>query len=296
MFTFMAGITGHAISLGGETGFFCARANDAAATTTVNIEARNKFIEAILQFPFRIIHKHLMSLRILHTNDFHGMLTPEIADKIGEIKRKRDALYYDCGDCVRSGNLAIPTKPEQAWTLLQRAGCDGSVLGNRESHPLAAGLRTKTEGASHPILVANLFDKNGNRPYRAFQIFERDGKRIGVLGVMVPMVTAKMATAPLSSYLWTDPIEAAKNTVAEMPESDLVIALTHIGFKNDMRLAEAVPQIQVILGGHSHTLLEEPVGHCGCWIAQTGSHGRFLGDYEWNWKVGTLSGSLIPLQ
>lgn len=236
-----------------------------------------------------------MSLRILHTNDFHGKLTPERAHKIGELKKERDALYYDCGDCVRSGNLAIPSKPEQAWELLHDAGCDASVLGNRESHPLAKGLLAKTAGANHPILVANLFDKAGQRPYAPFHVFEKDGKRIVAFGVMVPMVTSKMATAPLSSYLWTDPIEAAMALIPDIPQHDLLIALTHIGFKNDQLLAKAVPELRIVLGGHSHTVLEHPVRQGNCWIAQTGSHGRFVGDYEWNWEAETFSGSLIAL-
>lgn len=237
-----------------------------------------------------------MSLRILHTNDFHGKLTLDMAHRIGELKRMRDALYYDCGDCIRSGNLAIPAKTEPAWRLLHEAGCDASVLGNRESHPLAKGLRAKTAGALHPVLVANLFDRKGARPYAPFHIFEKHGKRVAVIGVMVPMVTAKMASAPLSNYLWTNPIEAAKEVVESLPAADLVLALTHIGFKNDCLLAESIPQLHIILGGHSHTVLERPIRHGQCWIAQTGSHGRFIGDYEWNWDSKELSGSLIPLQ
>lgn len=291
----MAGITGQAISFGGGTGFFCPAATAALSAMVAAMASLKHFIEAIVQFPFRIIHTPLMALRILHTNDFHGKLTPEMAHQIGEFKRERDALYYDCGDCIRSGNLAMPSKPEEAWTLLRSAGCDASVLGNRESHPLAKGLRAKTAGSQHPILVANLFDRKGRRPYAPFQLFERQGRRIAVIGVMVPMITAKMASAPLSNYLWTDPIDAARDQVGALPPVDLIIALTHIGFKNDTLLAEAVPSLNIILGGHSHTVLESPIEHRSTWICQTGSHGRYIGDYEWDWESKSLSGGLIPL-
>ncbi len=63
-----------------------------------------------------------LNLTILHTNDLHGKLTPESAAKIRELKTE-ETLYADCGDCTKSGNLAIPLKDDPAWALLDAAGC-----------------------------------------------------------------------------------------------------------------------------------------------------------------------------
>ena len=106
------------------------------------------------------------------------------------------------------------------------------------------------------------------------------------------MVTARMKTQAASAYLW----EPALPTLRELgeklrPEVDLLIALTHIGHRRDRELAEDGPY-DVILGGHSHTVLAEPERVGKTWICQGGSHGRFVGVYVWD---GELRGGLRPL-
>jgi len=233
-----------------------------------------------------------MSLRILHTNDFHGSLTPEIAEKLANMKG--DGLYFDTGDCIKTGNLGVPVRKERAWELLGQARCDASVLGNRESHILASAFRAKIDGHQHPILCANLRAKNGEDPLPGSMILERGGYRIGVFGVMVPMVTARMRTQGASAFLWDPPLETAAQKAAELRGScELLVALTHIGHRQDVKLAEAVPQIDLILGGHSHTVLPKPERVGTTWICQGGSHGRYSGQYVWD--QGHLSGELVLL-
>lgn len=235
-----------------------------------------------------------MSLRILHTNDFHGKLTPELAVRISE--QKRGGLYLDSGDCIKAGNLAIPIAPDSAWPLLKQAGCDASVIGNRETHVLESAFRKKLEGAAHPVLCANLRRRDGSAsPLKSHIVLEQNGLKIGVFGVSVAMVTEKMATQSLSAYLWDAPIETASSMAQEIRDSvDVLIALTHIGIAQDRKLAEACPEIDLILGGHSHTVLEHPEQVNGVWIAQGGSHARFIGVYEFEPAQRFLSGGLLP--
>lgn len=234
-------------------------------------------------------------MRLLHTNDFHGTLDPGRVARLRELKeRLPGALYFDSGDAIRTGNLGIPLRREVAWERLAEAGCDASVLGNRETHVLPAAFRAKLEGRRHPVLCANLRAKDDKPPLPPFVVIERDGMRIGVFGVMVAMVTERMKTQAASAYLWDNPIESARETVAALrPQVDVVVALTHIGHRKDLELAESVSGIDIILGGHSHTVLDtpEPVGNT--WISQGGSHGRFVGVYEW--KGGVLRGRLVTL-
>lgn len=293
----------------------------------------------------------LARLTILHTNDLHGALTPEKAARIRELKEANaPCLYFDSGDCIRAGNLAIPLKQEQAWALLTQAGCDASTLGNRESHPLEPAFRAKLAGARNPLLVANMRRKgdkgtegqrdqgtrerrdggtegrgdegtefsapthplsdspsphlitpSSHHPFPGAAIFDRADIRVGVIGVMVPMVTERMKTAFASAYLWDNPIEAVKRELAILmrsPEgsaSDLLIALTHIGINQDRRLAEVCPELDLILGGHSHTLLERPEKVGNTWICQGGSHGRFIGRYVWDAESGLIEAELLAL-
>ncbi len=220
-------------------------------------------------------------------------MTSERAARLSELRSSRD-LYFDTGDAIKAGNLAVPLAPEAVWPRLSALRCTASVLGNRETHVFEGAFRAKLAGADHPILCANLVRKDGSRPLPGSLELEVRGVRVGVFGVMVPMVTSRMKTQGASAYLWEEPLSVAARLAAELrPRVDLLIALTHIGHRSDLALAEAVPSLDAILGGHSHTVLESPVmvGHTA--ICQGGSHGRFAGVYEWDsnggWRGGLLS-------
>ncbi|HVT12059.1 MAG TPA: metallophosphoesterase [Fimbriimonadaceae bacterium] len=220
-------------------------------------------------------------LRILHTNDFHGALNAAREEELRELRSECD-VYFDCGDAIKAGNLAIPLKPEEVWGRLAELRCTASVPGNRESHILQSAFAKKLEGARHPILCANLRLKSGERPLPGHLVIEAAGLRVGVVGVMVPMITERMATQAASAYLWDQPIPTAVAEAEKLrPEVDCLIALTHIGLRNDRELAARCDLFDLILGGHSHDVLTEPaiVGRTA--ICQTGSHGRYAGRYDW---------------
>lgn len=207
------------------------------------------------------------------------------------------SLYFDSGDSIRTGNLGIPLRREQVWDLLGAAGCDASVPGNRESHVLESAFQKKLAGASHPVLCANLRRKDGELVLApSLVLTDASGIRVGVVAVMVPMVTRRMASSAASAFLWDPPIPCATEIAERLrPHADVLIALTHIGFRQDLALAEACPLFDVVLGGHSHTVLETPERVGSTWICQGGSHGRFVGIYEWDAAERRLAGGLVPL-
>jgi len=232
------------------------------------------------------------SIRILHTNDLHGALDENRLRLLQAVRSEAD-LYFDTGDCIKTGNLGVPLKPEPVWGRLAALQCTASVPGNRESHPLKAAFEAKLAGHAHPILCANLFDKEGNRPLPASLVLEVRGIKVGVVGTMVAMVTERMSSKAVSSYLWTPPIPAAIDEAQRLrPSVDFLIALTHIGYKQDQILAET-GVFDLILGGHSHTVLEQPVLVGRTWICQGGSHGRYIGRYTWTPGAGELDGELV---
>jgi 2',3'-cyclic-nucleotide 2'-phosphodiesterase (5'-nucleotidase family) len=234
-----------------------------------------------------------MPISILHTNDTHGTLAGDRLEVLRALRENAD-FYFDTGDAIKTGNLGIPFREEPVWGLLDQLRCDASVLGNRETHILESAFHAKLSGATHPILVANLRKKDGTRPLPSSRIFRANGLKVGVFGVMVPMVTERMKTQAASAYLWDPPIEVAAVMVAKLrQDADVVIALTHIGHREDVKLAESVEGIDVILGGHSHTLLHEPQKVRETWICQGGSHTKFAGVYQWS--SGVLTGGLVPL-
>lgn len=237
-----------------------------------------------------------MNLTILHTNDLHGNFDEASAATIRGLKGE-EALYFDCGDCIKAGNLAVPLRQDPVWKHLESAGCDAGTLGNRETQVLQRAFESKIAGSGHPLLCANLRTKNGERPLPGYTVIERAGAKVGVIGAMVPVVTERMVSKVASAYLWDPPIPAVCAVAKGLrPKVDCLIALTHIGFRHDSELAEACPELDMILGAHSHTRLDSPARFGRVWVFQTGSHGRYVGKYTWSKQRGLLDAELIPLR
>lgn len=234
----------------------------------------------------------MAALRLLHTNDLHGKLSDGKLPFLIAQRQEVD-LFFDSGDAVSVGNLGAPLlRPDPIWPRLAAANCSAGVPGNRESHLETHLFARKREGCAHPLVCANLFDKAGGLVLPASVTLQTAGLRVGVVGTMVPMVTARMNARHISAFLWTEPVAAAEAEGRRLrDEVDVLIALTHIGLRRDKDLA-ATGVFDLILGGHSHDILAEPLQIGSTFIAQGGSHARFVGRYTWN---GTLTeAALIP--
>jgi len=157
-------------------------------------------------------------------------------------------------------------------------GYDAMAMGNREFHFLAPGLKSKVKLARFPILCTNLRSKTELSPSITACAIWRSPIRIVIFGLTVPMITKRMLASKLSPYWFDDPIETARNEVETMRDhADLLIALTHLGLKADVELAQSVPGIDIIVGGHTHAVLNEPMVVGSTTILQAGSWGRYLG-------------------
>lgn len=249
-----------------------------------------------------------MRTRILHTSDFHGRLTADALERLKSLRADCD-LYFDCGDGLAVGNIGIPLQEDPYWRAMKELGCSASVLGNREFHISSAAMRKKLKGCSHPVVCANL-EWNNRRGKPLIPARDKSewwpsptsplpgGLRlqgsIAVFGLMVPMVTKRMAARHMSSFLNTDPISAARSALTGLsPKAKLVVCLSHLGLSKDRDVAAACPEIDVIFGGHSHDVLQQPEKVGDVWIVHTGSHGRFAGIFEW--ADGPRSWELVPL-
>lgn len=233
------------------------------------------------------------TLTILHTNDFHGTLDGRRVSVLKVARRECD-LYFDTGDAIKTGNLGVPLKPEAVWPLLAELNCTASVPGNRESHLLRSALEAKLAGRQHPLICANLYDKEGARILPPSLELSVKGIQVGIFGVMVPMVTEKMRSKAVSQMIWTSPVAEGVAMAKDLrTRCDLVIGLTHIGFKQDQLLAKESGEIDIVFGGHSHTVMETPERVGRTWICQGGSHGRFYGRYEWNLAEGLVGGLIV---
>jgi len=238
------------------------------------------------------------NLTILHTNDLHGKLSREGAEII---RRERaspgDCLLLDSGDAIVSGNIYYRPGGEPALRLMSEIGYDAMGMGNREFHFLAAGLQSKVKLARFPVLCANI--RGAEEFIRPSLIVEKGGCRVALFGLTVPMITKRMLASRLSPYWFENPIEAAREIVPSLrSQSDIIVALTHIGLKADEKLAADVPGIDLILGGHTHAVLHDPIRIGATSIAQAGSWARWLGKIALAGEPGSLcfTNALLPLQ
>ena len=232
-------------------------------------------------------------MRILHTNDFHGKLNDAKLERLSLLRKSVD-FYFDCGDSIKSGNIGFPIGVDPVWPRLQSLDCTAGVTGNREFHITEQGFRAKITGCHHPLLVANLLYKEPSGEHlQTYQpnTFSLTADRplasgmligdVGIFGVMVPMVTESMSARHISAFINTSPQEAAAQCVERLRGSaKTIICLSHIGLRNDVALAGSVAGIDLIIGGHSHDVVDPPAKIGDTWIAQAGSHGRFAGVLE----------------
>lgn len=248
----------------------------------------------------------MTTLHILHTNDFHNHLSQAQADVIRQKREEvgEDSLLLDAGDAVSAGNVGVRPGGEPILVRMSEMGYDAMTMGNREFHVADALLRLKIGKAAFPILCANIHwreDKGESLPtVPSLTKTLPSGLRVSVFGLTVPMVTARMAARVVSAFLFDDPVTAARRQIEELrSRADVLIALTHIGLREDERLAHACPELDLIVGGHSHVVLPEPAVVAGVPIVQGGWFGHYLGyvtlDVE-SRRVQAASGQLLPLK
>ncbi len=215
------------------------------------------------------------TLRILHTADLHGRTSPEWEAKIRELKERcQPDLLLDSGDACKAGNLGVyPSEP--ALQALSRLDYTAMVLGNRETHLWKSLLAKKIADARFPVLCTNLEVQSPPSPVRKEFILNKNNLRIALLGLTVPMITRKKWIHHLCDLWFENPVKVAQEIVPLLrPKVDLVILLSHLGLPKDQELAEAVSGIDLILGGHTHTVTPQPLRVRETYIQHSGYWGR----------------------
>ncbi len=242
------------------------------------------------------------AVTVIHTNDTHGQMRPPASHRLADVLRDHaGALYLDAGDAVTAGNLGFRLGGEPVLTTLGELGCAAMCLGNRETHPRGEIFPRKLDRATFPILCANIHARAGAQvPVSPHVVLTHGELTVGVLGVTVCMFRRREWSQFLTDYWFSDPIEAAREQVGELRSRvDLLIALTHIGFRRDQELAAACPGLDAVIGGHSHTDLDQPHWVGTVPVLQAGSHAFRAGIARFaaadgRWRLETWS--TIPLR
>ncbi|WP_148346797.1 5'-nucleotidase C-terminal domain-containing protein [Robertmurraya massiliosenegalensis] len=218
------------------------------------------------------------TLSLLHTNDTHAYVEqfPRLFTAVDELRaEKENSLLLNAGD-VFSGTLYFRQYLGLAdLYFMNQLDFDAMTLGNHEFDKDSATLANFISQAQFPIVSSNidmtndpelgpLFNDRIGGNNEQGEIFpaiikEVDGEEVGIFGLTTEDTT--FLANPGEHVVFEDSFEKANETVAllEAQGIDKIIALSHLGYQPDVNLAEQVDGIDVIVGGHSHTTLEEPV-------------------------------------
>ena len=219
-------------------------------------------------------------VRILSVNDIHANidLFPKFAMLVDSLKAVHpDLLVFSAGD-NRTGNPVNDQFDPVNYPMIElmnRTGFVVSAVGNHEWDGNIGNLQHDIERAKFPFVCANVFiPQSINLDIKPYVMIENQGLKLAVVGMIevrhdgipgahpdnLKLVSFKPAMKVLPDYQYL------KN------QSNAFILLSHCGLEDDMELAQAYPWVDVIIGGHSHTLIEHPGLTNGVLITQSGSH------------------------
>lgn len=134
---------------------------------------------------------------------------------------------------------------------------------------------------NYPMLAVNIYDKNTNeRIFPSQTIIERNGLKIGIVGVAEHIVDKTMPAHFSEGIYFTMGNEELPEIIQELREKDevdLIVLLSHFGFPQEVKLAQEVDGIDILLSGHTHNRIIEPVVVNNTIVFQSGCHGAFVG-------------------
>ncbi len=250
------------------------------------------------------------TLTILHTNDEHSALIPyygkggfaKLAYAVKELeKEKQNVILVSAGDYVGGTPFSwlITEGYAPEISLMQEIGYDVVTIGNHEFDYTAEGLQSYLKNVTIPVVATNV-EADGvlGKTLKKYYLAEFGGVKVGFIGILG--IDAQRKVFSHENVVFEDPIASAKSAVEELKEkgAEIIIALSHSGIEEDMILAKEVPEIDVIIAGHDHRKLEEPiVTPEGTVIVETGNSLNYLGilEIEYDGDVRVKSYSLLEL-
>jgi 5'-nucleotidase/UDP-sugar diphosphatase len=235
-------------------------------------------------------------LVLLHTNDTHGTVLPVdgrggLAERATYVSQVRAAnpnvLLLDAGDVNTGTAISNMFRAEPDIRAFNMMGYEAMAVGNHDVSYGRERFAAQSAMADFPIFTSNVMDGRDFLGGRQYVVRDYDGFRVGIFA-LTTLRTREIAGGPFVAGLdFVNEIDAARSAVDRLRRReavDIVIALTHMG---DIRetdshvtsadLAAAVPGIDVIIDGHSHSLFSEPARVGDTFIVSAGSRGFNVG-------------------
>lgn len=222
---------------------------------------------------------------IVSTNDIHAQIDkfPKFATFVKQIRAENEhVLLVDAGDRF-SGNVYVDNAPEKGApmiALMNKLDYDLAAFGNHDFDYGQTVMKKRVDEAGFDIICANINAQNSElgqpKPYA---ILEKAGIKFCFFSLIETGASHIPATNPgnLKNITFDYYKEVALANKELKQQCDVFIGLTHLGFFNDSLLAVAMPDFDVIVGGHSHTLVRAPKTINGVLVSQTGSNLNYAG-------------------
>lgn len=219
------------------------------------------------------------SLTILHFNDTHSNIDPirsgeykgrggviehaAYVDSVRKADGRRNVLLLSAGDFSQGTSYFPELHGDIEIDVFNATRYDAVALGNHEFDNGVAELARRVRRLNAPALCAN-YDFTGTELeglVHPYVILKKSGKKIGIIGLL-PDVSVVVSAELVKGMEYIDPAEVVNEYAAYLKDRkkcDLVICLSHLGFRGDKELAASVRNVDLIVGGHSHTFLDDMV-------------------------------------
>ena len=251
------------------------------------------------------------ALRILHINDLHGWVLPgpgagggpaegglaRMAALVREERTER-TLFLAAGDLMQGTNISNLFQGRPVIEALGAMGLDASAVGNHEFDYGLEAFRKLAEEASFPFLAANV-EGAGASFLLPSVIREVGGMRVALFGLTTEETPTETHPRNVRGLRFLSSRKKARQLVPELRrQADFVVCLSHLGLPGDEKLANSVEGIDVIVGGHTHTKIAEPLQVGSTIIVQAFERGAFLGRLDLTVEDGRVKGyegTLLPV-
>ena len=252
----------------------------------------------------------IKKLTILHSNDLHGDFLAEKVDEklIGGVSmlsgyinkvraEEKNSIYCIAGDMFRGSVIDSEFQGISTIEIMNMLSPDVVTIGNHEIDYGIAHLLFLEKCAKFPIINANLHVTTNNaRLFRSHHIIEIDGMRILFIGILTADVISQAKKEALVGG-FVDVCDAATEVericnAYNSLDIDCTVLLTHIGFEEDKLLAAQLDSslgVDIIIGGHSHTFIEQPECVNGILVAQAGTGTDQIGRFDLEINMDTNS-------
>jgi 5'-nucleotidase / UDP-sugar diphosphatase len=234
---------------------------------------------------------------IISCNDMHAKIDnfPKLKALVDNIRHENEyVLLVSAGDMF-TGNPVVDQYPDKGYPmidLMNAVGFDIGTIGNHEFDYGQEILKIRIEQARFPLISANFQSEDPNglhpEPYKILTL--KNGLKIAFIGAIQLNEAGLPDSHPskLSGVVFTDGVNKIMEYRHLRDSCNVFIGLTHLGFETDVELAAKVGELDVILGGHSHTLVTNPAEYNNVLVMQASSGVKYISKVTLNLVEGKI--------